>query len=284
MKLVLHQTTKKAVDDFIDSPAQAVLLVGPVGSGKGTLASTMAAELLQISPEKLENHPYVIWLRDQKNISIEDIRSIQKAMQLKTPGKNDFRRAVIIEQAETMSTEAQNAFLKLLEEPPADTLIILTVSYLRHLLPTIISRLQRITVGAPSQELISEYYLQNNAQPDIDRAYYLSEGYLGLLEAILQDNSEHPLVQQIQTAKAVLSSTLFERLCKVDEIAKDKNLALFLQALERVSHAALTQAVEKDSQAIVIWKRRLEAIVATEGMLSRSPQTKLLLTNLFLQF
>jgi DNA polymerase III gamma/tau subunit len=74
----------------------------------------------------------------EKAMGIGDVRNIQKAILLKPfRGKT---KAVIIETYEDITIEAQNALLKILEEPPANTIIIITTAKKELILPTIISR------------------------------------------------------------------------------------------------------------------------------------------------
>jgi len=72
-------------------------------------------------------------------------------VKLKTAGKNNLRRFVIIEDADLLTDDAQNSLLQLLEEPPIDTMIILLIQNLQEILPTILSRLQIISVKKPSK-------------------------------------------------------------------------------------------------------------------------------------
>lgn len=73
-----------------------------------------------------------------KSIGIEDIRKFQEKLFL-TPLKSETK-AMIIKNSELLTTEAQNALLKVLEEPPQHTIIILATNNYRQLLPTILSR------------------------------------------------------------------------------------------------------------------------------------------------
>lgn len=283
MAPLLHTSTNSAVKDFIARPSHAVLLSGPLGSGKGTLASFMAAELLVIDAGKLNDHPYVLWVHDsEKGVAIETIRNAQTFLQLKTPGKRKIRRALIIEQGETMSLEAQNAFLKILEEPPADTIIIITTTSTDALLPTIKSRAQQIKVMPSSYLQISEYFKDLYSEAQIKKAYFTSEGYMGLMVALLEQDVSHPLVEQIVIAKSLLISTTYERLIKVDELSKQKNIALLLRALERICHASLNQSLQSGNASAKQWTGRLKVVVQAEGKLRYNPQSKLLLTDLML--
>lgn len=74
----------------------------------------------------------------EKAIGIEEIRNIQKKIYLKP--LRGMVKAVVIKNAESLTIEAQNAFLKMLEEPPINTVVILTTYNQDLLLPTIISR------------------------------------------------------------------------------------------------------------------------------------------------
>ena len=104
------------------------------------------AQSLIISPE------------DGKAIGIESARQLERFMRLKVPSDKPYNRAAIIEDSHLMSIEAQNALLKTLEEPPAGTLIIMTVSYEPALLPTVRSRAQTLAVQRPEQQQVKEFF------------------------------------------------------------------------------------------------------------------------------
>lgn len=283
MKPVFHSSTKKAIDDFIKSPSHALLITGPQGAGKGTAACYIGSQILGIDPEKLTDHPFVLWLRDlDKGVSIENIRTAQTFMQLKTPGKANIRRILIVEQGETMSLEAQNAFLKLLEEPPRDTLIIITSSSSELLLPTIESRVQNIKINSPNKAQLEKYFKDKYDDASIIKAYYTCEGHVGLMHALLNEETEHPLIDLIALSKQLLGSSTFDRLARIDELSKQKDVSLLLRALERVCHAALSQAIESNQSTAKRWAERLKAVLEAREYLSKNVQTKLLLTNLML--
>lgn len=279
MKPLLHDTTSKSVSKFITSPSHALLISGPDGSGKGTVAEYIVANLLNAQYVSIDDHPYIMRIRDQeKGVSIESIRSIQTFTQLKTPGAGIFRRAIIIEQGESMSTEAQNAFLKILEEPPADTIIIITTNDSDALLPTIQSRAQHIKILPLSFEKVTLQYSKDYSIDSIKKTYLLSQGYAGLTHSLLLQDTSHPLVEQIAVAKSLLSSSVYERLIRVDELSKQKNVALLIQAFNRICHAALTQSVKQGNQNAKQWTRRLKLMIEAEASLRYNPQQKLLLT------
>ncbi len=112
-------------------------------------------------------------------ISIDTIRSLRREISLK-PYEGE-RRVIIILDADCMTVEASNAFLKALEEPPPDTVFILTTSKINSLLPTILSRCQRIPFRRLRRDEIEES-LVRKLKVGRERAKFLSlisDGSLG---------------------------------------------------------------------------------------------------------
>lgn len=114
----------------------------------------------------------------QGNIPAEESRQLIQKLSLKS--YEGGYKIVIIWQAEILNIAAGNALLKILEEPPEQTLFLLVVNSMDKLLTTIISRTQRVAIRNFSDEEITTY-LVNNQQITSERAKqvaYLSEGNL----------------------------------------------------------------------------------------------------------
>lgn len=287
MKLLLNPATKKSLDVLLSHPAHGVLIEGPSGSGKYTLGLHIISCLGQISPQSLNSYQYFLHLKPEPNstLGIDDIRSAQHFLRLKTTGQNSLRRFLLISQASTLSEEAQNALLKTLEEPPEDTIIILLVENSQQLLPTCRSRLRLITIKPPSLEASYKYFASSNiSRAQLEKLYYLSDGYTGLLQSLISQDKSHPLYEAVQSAKTLIGSSRYERLCKVEELAKNKGQAqLTIDALGRVSRAMLYAAIKsQDTKLIKIWHSNTRLITDTQSNLKYNPQYKLLLTNLFI--
>src|ERR1700716_3838414 len=139
--------------------AHAFCLIGEEGIGKTTVARALAEELLlgEGQPSRLDVHPD-FWCDDRPEaISIDEIRfhpekgapahdqSLQQFLSLK-PFVAPLRVALLAN-AERMTEAAQNCVLKTLEEPPPNTVLILTTAYPDHLLATSLSRSQLISLS-----------------------------------------------------------------------------------------------------------------------------------------
>ncbi len=105
-------------------------------------------------------------------IKIEQVREVDRFMSFKA--FSGTFRAVIIRQAEMMSPEAANAFLKTLEEPPAGSLLILNVTELMNVLPTIVSRCQKVVFNPIPAGLISQWLVEKH-KSDQERALLLAK-------------------------------------------------------------------------------------------------------------
>ena len=133
----------------------ALLLVGPHGTGKKSMAGLLAQTVLcggkgENKPcgacpscKKCESglHPDIHYVRkeeDRKQILIRQIRELTETMSLAS--YEGGKKIAVIEQAELMNQDAQNALLKSLEEPTGDSLYILVTTAPGALLPTVVSR------------------------------------------------------------------------------------------------------------------------------------------------
>jgi DNA polymerase-3 subunit delta' len=104
-------------------------------------------------------HPDVHWLRAESKlrlIRVEQVRSLTHAIQLK-PAEARFKVGILMG-ADRLSPEAANAFLKTLEEPPPQSLLILLSTEPERVIETILSRCLRLSIPAP--EALDETQLE----------------------------------------------------------------------------------------------------------------------------
>ncbi len=279
--LLLHPRTKARIEKFALEPAPAILIAGPSGSGKLSLARQLAAEVLDIKVEKLPDYPYFNHLqtpRDKREISIESVRQVIKDMRLKPviTGQKRAKRVILIENADNLSEEAQNALLKSLEEPADDTVFMLTVEREAALLPTIVSRVQKLAVAPVGAALALEHFKESYSAKDIDSAWQLSQGAAGLLSALLKDEAEHPLKQAVQEAKKFLRMDKYQRALYLDSLSSNKaELKEFLRALGIVLaalHAASVKTGSSSQQKKISAARRLASTAADSLNHNASPR------------
>jgi DNA polymerase-3 subunit delta' len=282
-ELILHPETEKRIGRLIADPAHAVLLIAPSGSGKHSIALNIAGGILNQSTEQLIKHPYFMTIApiDGKAIPIETIRELQHFTTLRIPGGEGISRVVIIESAELMTMEAQNALLKTLEEPPMDTVFILTAPAADTLLPTIQSRVRTIFIATPELSSLKNHLLKNFQAAEIDKALLVSGGLPGLTHALLTDPEAHPLYMATLQARTLLQSTVYERLLLVDSLSKQKELCRdIVFILGQMSRMAL---VRGQGSAGKRWQNIMKAAFAAQESLHKNTQTKLVLINLMLE-
>lgn len=178
-----------------------ILLAGPPDSGKAKFAAGLGAYLLCRGVEKpcgecgqcnlvsAGTHPDLleVTLEDSKQIRIDQVREIiHWANQTSQQGGY---KICIINPADKLNIQSANALLKVLEEPPPNTLICLVSDQPTRLLPTLRSRCQRIDLGSPSeQEAVAWLRGQMDSSADVELLLSIAGGMpLRVLNAIDED-------------------------------------------------------------------------------------------------
>ncbi|MBN2301912.1 MAG: hypothetical protein JXN60_05290 [Lentisphaerae bacterium] len=138
-------------------------------------------------------HPDIHWVEPQKKsrkISIDQVRNLQRKV-YQTAYSSDWKVCVIAG-ADCMTAEAANAFLKTLEEPPGKSLFLLLTDRPQALLPTIVSRCQRVCIRDDNIVLRQDWYDElmdilandNKTMSPMIRAIVRGERLTGLLKKI----------------------------------------------------------------------------------------------------
>lgn len=182
--------------------AHAYCLTGEEGIGKTAVARALAEELLlgDGQPSRLEIHPD-FWSDDRPEaISIDEIRfhpergapthdqSLQQFLSLK-PFVAPLRVALLAN-AERMTEAAQNCLLKTLEEPPPNTVLVLTTAYADHLLPTCLSRCQLIALSPVGRPAVAGFIkIRHPEEADADALAGLAHGRPGWAARALTDRA-----------------------------------------------------------------------------------------------
>lgn len=273
----MHPRTDKEVKSYLSHPSHAVLLSGEKSAGKAFLANFIAEYLLggQLKDSGLS-------IFEGKTMGIDDVRNLLAQLKLTLPGKDFSKRVIIINDIEGLGKEAQNALLKILEEPPHDTYFIATTSEINAVLQTVISRMSLIHVRPltlnDTKAHLKDEYLEN----EIARSYHMSGGNVALLLSILQED-EHELVEAIEEAKKIIKASAYEKLLAVDKLSKEEKdkIDIQLQAIQKVLRASLLHRKSIGPSEAKKRAKQLEHTLLARESLQTNVSPKLVLTNLF---
>lgn len=131
-------TLKNAIDN--NQLAQALLFCGPRGVGKTTCARILAKMINDFDETNDTGALNIFELDAASNNSVDDIRNLID--QVRYPPQYGKYKVYIIDEVHMLSTQAFNAFLKTLEEPPSYAIFILATTEKHKIIPTILSRCQ----------------------------------------------------------------------------------------------------------------------------------------------
>lgn len=279
-ELVWHDDTKRELLAFIKHPSHALLLSGEKGSGKLSTAKQLIKEILGLNTD-IDAYPYLLHIvPDGRSIKVDSIRRVDQFLKLKVPTPSiGINRIVLIESAELMNDSAQNASLKLLEEPPSNSLFILLTDNLNALLPTVISRSNYIRIRKPSVQTMIEYFMSAGyAKQQIETAILLSDRLPGLTAELLKEPDDHALNEAASYAKRLLVADYYERLIIINQLSKDHQLTIdTLKIIQQMSSIV----IGKGSNAKK-WQRVAEAAYSAENNLLINANAKLTLSSFVL--
>ena len=169
----------------LDKVSHAYIFNGGLGAGKKTIAK-LFAKTLQCEKHGIEpcnechsciqadssNQPDIIWIRHEKpgSIGVDDIREqLIGDMQIK-PYSSRYK-IYIIDEAEKLTVQAQNALLKTIEEPPAYGIVIMLTTNADIFLQTILSRCVRLDFKPVADELVVKYLKDNYDVTDYETKF-----------------------------------------------------------------------------------------------------------------
>lgn len=237
----------------------AVLLEGPTGSGKKTLARLIATAAVcadranapcgvceHCRKAAASIHPDIEEISGNggdRSFHIDRIRELKEDAYI-LPNEAAVRVLILCD-AHTMTPQAQNALLKILEEPPKHLVFILTCENRAQMLPTIRSRTQAITLSGVEWE--EAYPLLRQRLPEADeqtlrRAFAVSGGVIGRVLSDMSDNTLQKVLDCApRMAAAMVSGSEWDLMAASAPLEKDKAAIIgVLNALQLIFRDALT--------------------------------------------
>ncbi len=193
----------------------AYMFEGIEGVGKETFADELAKILLQTN--NLENATDYIKIKPSgSSIKISQVRNIQLDIVIKPHKKY---KIYVIDQAEKMTTEAQNALLKTLEEPPQYAIIIIVTNNKEGILPTIKSRCELIKFTEISSKQIKSYLISQDVEEN--RANMLSVFSRGSMKKAIELSSSNDFYEMRENVHSYIETILNKEIIDILDIPSE---------------------------------------------------------------
>ncbi|NLM61899.1 MAG: DNA polymerase III subunit [Clostridiales bacterium] len=265
MKVIGNQALLEQIGEAVKNRRMfhACIISGPRGIGKKTLAKHIAtaAVCTEVQPpcgrcsgclkSEKDIHPDIDHVKpDGTEIKVNQIRSLRASLYT-LPNEAPCRVAVI-ENADCMNVNAQNAMLTILEEPPSSVIILLICENESELLPTIRSRCVHYRMQPLPEEIIKDELLRRKSGISADEAVNAakkSDGILGraleIIEAAAGDGYDCQIIEALCERSVERLITLAATL---EKEANRDNLCDMIRSVQKtMGNAAAFQAGKSDN-------------------------------------
>ena len=238
------------------------------------------------------NHPDIIFVTHEKpnSVSVDDIRTqINGDVSIK-PYSRPYK-VYIVNEAEKMTVQAQNAILKTLEEPPEYVVILLLTTNVNSMLPTILSRCVVLNMKPVADELVRGFLMRQMMVPDYkaEICVAFARGNIGKAKALASsEDFENVKSEALSLLKYINEMELSEIIAAIKKIneykleindyldifsvwyrdvllfkaTSDINHLVFreeIQTLRRTAQRSSYEGIERIIEALDTAKRRLDA-------------------------
>jgi len=271
-----NDKAKKTLVNFLTDGRfpHTILLEGEDGCGKLTFAHMIAAALLCEQPLEQrpcgqcrnckrvlsDTHPDVSVIGNEdklKGFHIDRVRQLRADAYIR-PNEGGYK-VYILRNIHNMTEQAQNALLKIIEEPPAQVVFLLTCNNRARVLPTILSRAAVLPLSVCSVQECETALHTLEPQMTAERiaqAARLAHGNIGKARMILQDEGSLKLACDAQRiAQMVCVGQEFELLCSLQEYTNNKQRTNFLLLMQEAR------------RCMVDWIRQQHGLVSEEEQL-----------------
>ena len=216
-EIIGHELVKDHLQKAVEyhKVSHAYILSGEAGMGKKTLARAFAMTLLCEKSDKAPcmechsckqflsgNHPDVMWVTHEKpaSIGVDDIREQINDTIMIRPYSSQYK-LYLVDEAEKMTVQAQNALLKTIEEPPAYAVLILMTTNQETFLPTILSRCIQLKLRPLKDHLIRSYLMEKLSLSEQRAEIYtaFARGNLGKAISLISSEEFSLLYKEVLT-------------------------------------------------------------------------------------
>lgn len=292
--IIGHEKQLERIEEDIrsDNLAHAYLLVGPNSVGKSTVAKKLAG-ILQcendfchkckncIQTEKGCHIDICELVDDKESIKIGTMRKIIEHLAMTRQSKY---KILLIQRLERMTIEAANSFLKTLEEPPENTVFIMTTNNVSLILPTIISRVRTIRFNNVSYSYLSKKLVElypNCDEETLNRVNLFSTGKTGRAVQLMENPEVLAEYMHLYNVVQVFlkNKNVVDRFSFVKNLTEEPaQIEVFLNILLHVLRSKVLEGSDKTASEINMLLKIREA-----GMLlKKNVNTRLVLENLML--
>ncbi len=236
--LFLNPASQQQLNAIKNELPQTLILSGQKGIGLGTIARDLA--------RSYDRSALVITPDEKGSIKIDTVRQLYRH----TGTKSLSHQFVVIDDADALAAPAQNALLKLLEEPPNNTFFVLTSHHTQLLLPTIRSRAQEAVMLPITQTVMSKLLDEKGIKDNIKRSQllFMASGLpaelLRLIESRDYFDTRSTVIRQ---AREFMSTNLYERLIIAYKLGSNREAAIdLLGSAMLIIRSSLTQKPRRE--------------------------------------
>lgn len=294
MEFLGNQKAKKTLYKMKQSGRfpHAILLCGEKGLGKKTFARLVAQTFLCESENapcnacetchKIEskNHVDIEQISEftrPNSFPVDKVREIKKTAYL-SPNEAKVR-VFILANADCMGVQAQNALLKIIEEPPQTAMFILTAQNREKMLETVRSRCVSIPI-MPVEETVAKDFVKK-LYPDNELVDMLSQTFSGNIGAIIEAVSDKDSVEQINYAHEIIKSLVqgdeYKTLVLLSKLKKDKMLPIFEKVTAILSRQSCEELNGVPQEKRIRW---LGEFIGAQNDVAKNLNPTLLMTRL----
>jgi hypothetical protein len=268
--MILNQRTQSWMEAYVKNPNTTLF----IESNYDIYAATYIVDYL--SKKLLGARPQYVIKPEKTAVTIDQVRNLQKSLSLQANHQQNMQsvtRIAVLEQADLLTQEAQNALLKVIEELPSSTVIFIVAPSRNDVLPTIQSRCFIL----PVLPLNSAEVVENSHNPDRTKKLLAQSGCMPGIYYGLDNNDQYNWLSVIEDSKKFISGDKKTKLIIAQQYSTENKINDLLRGLIITSKSALHHAKPASK---VKWSGILQSCLEADKQLKDKVSSKLVLLGL----